>query len=95
MKAVHTAHWAVREWAIFGLHLGLLTPPIYLSVFEMIEINIGWKVLIWFGFVIIVGCSIRSYTLLRYLRWIGDRAYGKRTLEQTKRLTAFGIFSYS
>lgn len=80
-RAVHTAYWDARSWAIFGLHLGLLTPPVYFSVFDILGINIGWKVLIWFCFVFVVGCSIRSYKFLKYLRWIGDKAYGEHTFE--------------
>lgn len=79
MKAEHTATWDARAWAIFGLHLGLITPPVYFSVFEVLEINIGWKVLIWFGLIVAIGCSLRSYNLVKYLRWIGNKAYGKRT----------------
>jgi len=79
MAAVHEAHWDARAWSIFALHVGLVTPPFYFYVFDMLGIHVVWKVLIWFGFVFTVWCLIRSYWFIRYLRWIRNKAYGRHT----------------
>lgn len=77
-SGVHEAHMNPQSWAIFGLLLGFMIPPAFYAVFSMLTICFWYKLLIWLGITIIAFYITRSYNVIRFLRFIADKAYGKR-----------------
>jgi len=75
--AVHKARMSPESWAILGLILGFVIPPIFYAVFSILAIWFWYKLLIWLGIILIVFCFTRSYKIIMLLRLIADKAYGK------------------
>jgi uncharacterized protein (DUF983 family) len=78
VSGVHEAHMSPQSWTIFGLILGFIIPPIFYAVFSILTICFWYKLLIWLGVILIAFYLTRSYTIIRLLRFIADKAYGKR-----------------
>jgi hypothetical protein len=79
LTAVHTARMSAKSWTIFGLLLGFIMPPVFHVVFSILTICFWYKLLIWLGIVIVLFSLMRSYRFLRFLRFIGDKAFGTHT----------------
>ena len=77
---VHEAHMSPQSWAILGLILALIIPPMFYAVFSMLTIYFWYKLLIWLGIILIAFCLTRSYRIIRLLRFVADKAYGKHKL---------------
>ncbi len=80
VSGVHEAHMNPQSWAIFGLILGFVIPPIFYAVFSILTIGFWYKLLIWLGMILTAFYLTRSYTIIRLLRFIADKAYGKRKI---------------
>jgi hypothetical protein len=79
LKAKHTAKWDAKTWTIFGVLVALLAPLMFFYIFEVLDYHFGYQCLMWVGFVLVVGSSLRSYLFIKLLRWIGNIAYGEHT----------------
>lgn len=77
---VHEAHMSPQSWAIFGLISALVIPPVFYAVFYILAIALWYKILIWIGVIFIAFCLTRNYRIIGLLRFIADKAYGKRKL---------------
>ena len=80
VSGVHEAHMSPQSWTIFGLMLGFVIPPIFYAVFSILTIGFWYKLLIWLGIILTAFYLTRSYTIIRLLRFIADKAYGKRKI---------------
>jgi hypothetical protein len=69
------------SWTIYGLILGLVVPPLFYGIFEKLTICLYYKVLIWLGVVSFFGALLRCQCFIRFLNYLGDKAYGKRTIK--------------
>lgn len=78
--AVHETHMSPQSWTIFALILGLVIPPTFYAVFSILPICFWYKLLIWLGIILIAFFLTRSYTTIKFLRFIADKAYGKRKI---------------
>jgi len=84
-SAVHKAHMSPQSWAVFGLILGFVIPPIFYAVFSILTIGFWYKLLIWLGVIIIPFFLAYKYRIIWYkiivlLRFIADKTYGKHKL---------------
>lgn len=79
-SVVHKARMSPESWTIFGLILGLVMPPAFYAVFYILAIALWYKILIWIGVIFIAFCLTRNYRVIKCLRFIGDKAYGKHKL---------------
>ena len=82
---VHEAHMNPQSWTILGLIVGLLLPPIYYAVYEILSISFWYKLLIWLSiiitpFLLACRCRIIWHGIIMSLRWMADKAYGKRKI---------------
>ena len=77
---VHKAQMSPQSWAIFGLISALVIPPVVYAVFYILAIALWYKILIWIGVIFIAFCLTRNYRVIKCLRFIGDKAYGKNKL---------------
>jgi hypothetical protein len=77
---VHEAHMSVESWTIFGLILGFIIPPTFYAVFSILTFCFWYKLLIWLGVIIIAFYLTRSYNVIKFLRVIADKAYGRHKL---------------
>jgi len=80
LSMVHTAQMNPESWAIFGLISALVIPPVFYAVFYILAIALWYKILIWIGVIFIAFCLTRNYRVIKCLRFIGDKAYGKHKL---------------
>jgi uncharacterized protein (DUF983 family) len=78
VSGVHEAHMDPQSWAIFGLILGLIITPIFYAVFSLLAISFWYKLIIWLGVILVAFCLTRSYNIIRFLRFIAKKAYGRR-----------------
>jgi predicted nucleic-acid-binding Zn-ribbon protein len=69
-----------ESWTIFGLFLGLIIPPVFYVVFTLIDINIGYKLLIWLGIILSIFLLTRCFSFIDFLRWIAEKSYGKHKI---------------
>jgi len=79
-SAVHEAHMSPVSWTIYGLFLGFVIPPTFYAVFSMLAFSFGYKLLIWLGVISFFGGLLRIHKFIRFLRYLGDKAYGKRII---------------
>ena len=84
-SAVHKAHMSPQSWAVFGLILGFVIPPIFYAVFSILTIGFWYKLLIWLGVILIPFFLAYKYRIIWYkiivlLRFIADKTYGKRKI---------------
>jgi hypothetical protein len=69
-----------RSWTVFGVLLGLIIPPAFYSVFDVLTICLGYKVLIWAGVIFFLAGLLRCGAFIKLLNRLGDWAYSKRTV---------------
>ena len=74
-----------QSWAMFGLILGFLIPPIFYAVFSILTIGFWYKLLIWLGAILIPFFLAYKYRIIWYkiimlLRFIADKTYGKHKI---------------
>lgn len=80
MLAVLKTPMDSQSWTILGLILAFVLPPTFLVVFSILKINFGYKLLVWFGIIVITFFLTRCFIFIKFLRWIVEKAYGKRTI---------------
>ena len=80
VSGMHEVHMSPQSWAIFGLLVGFVIPPIFYAVFSMLTIGFWYKLLIWLGVILILGGLIRIPLFIIFLRFLGNIAYGKHKI---------------
>jgi hypothetical protein len=79
-SAVHEIHMTPDSWTVLGLILSFIIPPLFYGIFSMLTICFWYKVLIWLGVAFIAYCLTRIYIVIKSLRFIADKASGKRKI---------------
>jgi DNA-directed RNA polymerase subunit RPC12/RpoP len=67
-----------ESWTILGLFLGLIIPPIFFIVFTMLDVNIGYKLLIWLGVILAIFSLTRCFRFIKFLKRFANKSYGKQ-----------------
>jgi uncharacterized protein (DUF983 family) len=80
VSGVHEAHMDPQSWTIFGLILAFIITPTFYAVFSILTIGFWYKLLIWLGLIFVAFGLTRSYNVIRFLRFIAKKAYGRRKL---------------
>jgi hypothetical protein len=79
-SAVHEIHMTRDSWTVLGLILGFIIPLLFYVIFSILTICFWYKVLIWLGIAFIAFCFTRIYIIIKSLRFIADKASGKRKI---------------
>jgi hypothetical protein len=81
-SAVHEIHMTQDSWVVLGLILGFVIPPLFHAIFWILTISFWYKLLIWLGIIFIAFCLTRTYIFIKSLRYVADKASGKRKVTQ-------------
>jgi len=85
VSGMHEAHMSPQSWAILGLILSFVIPPIFYAVFSILTIVFWYKLLVWLGVILIPFFLAYKYRIIWYkiimlLRFIADKTRGEHKI---------------